>query len=119
MAGLLDGACGASCHLCTTTDSHIKSLEWPRSGFLINRLISDARQLFEEVGEEDYLKLPSNKRVGITHQPTSNIDNITVSPLHACFCVFRWFVQLINHLDAGHKVWDPSNSKVNTFMKQV
>ncbi|KAI6648100.1 hypothetical protein LOD99_11909 [Oopsacas minuta] len=119
MAGLLDGAGGASCHLCTATDSQIKSLEWAHSGFPINRLISDARQLFEEVDEEDYLKLPSNQRVGITHQPTSNIDIIAASPLHAYLCVFRWFMLLIYHLDAGHKVWAPSNSKVNFSMKRV
>ncbi|KAI6660724.1 hypothetical protein LOD99_10279 [Oopsacas minuta] len=95
------------------------SLEWARSGFPINRLISDARQLFEEVDEEDYLKLPSNQRVGITHQPTSNIDIIAASPLHAYLCVFRWFMLLIYHLDAGHKVWAPSNSKVNSSMKRV
>ena len=82
MAGLLDGAGGASYHLCTATDSQIKSLEWAHSGFSINTLISDARQLFEEVDEEGYLKLPSNQRVGITHQATSNIDIIAASPLH-------------------------------------
>ncbi|KAI6646035.1 hypothetical protein LOD99_9565 [Oopsacas minuta] len=52
MAGLLDGAGVAFCYLCIAMDSQIKSLEWPRSGFLINRLTSDARQLFEEVGED-------------------------------------------------------------------
>ncbi|KAI6651130.1 hypothetical protein LOD99_5481 [Oopsacas minuta] len=87
--------------------------------FPINRLISDARQLFEEVDEEDYLKLPSNQRIGVTHQPTSNIDIIAASPLHAYLCVFRWFMLLIYHLGAGHKVWAPSNSKVNSSMKQV
>ncbi|KAI6659904.1 hypothetical protein LOD99_14244 [Oopsacas minuta] len=118
MAGLLDGAGGASCHLCTATDNQIKSLEWVNSGFPINRLISDARQLFEEV-DEDYLNLPSNQRVGITHQPTSNIDIIAASPLHAYLCVFRWFMLSIYHLDAGHKVCVPSNSKVNSSMKRV
>ena len=55
MAGLLDGAGGASCHLYTATNGQIKSLEWVHCGFPINRFISDARQLFEEVDEEDYL----------------------------------------------------------------
>ena len=95
----------------------LKSLEWARSGFPINKLISDARQLLKRLMKN--MKLPSNQRVGITYQPTSNIDIIAASPLHAYLCVFRWFVQLIYHLDTGHKVWEPSNSKVNTSMKRV
>ena len=42
MAGLLDGARGASCHLCNATESQIKSLEWVESGFPINRCVNDA-----------------------------------------------------------------------------
>ena len=42
LAGLLDGAAGASCHLCTATDSQIRSIEWVRAGFPINRFVSDA-----------------------------------------------------------------------------
>ncbi|KAI6646080.1 hypothetical protein LOD99_9528 [Oopsacas minuta] len=60
--------------------------------------------LFEEVDEEDYLKLPSNQHVGITHQPTSNIAIIAASPLDAYLCVLSWFMLLISHLDAGHKL---------------
>ncbi|KAI6646959.1 hypothetical protein LOD99_9057 [Oopsacas minuta] len=96
-----------------------KSLEWAHSGFPINTLTSDARKLFEKVDGKDYLKLPSKQLVGITHQPISNIDIIAASPLHAYLCVFRWLLLLIYHLDAGHKVWAPSNSKVNSSMKPV
>ena len=45
MASLLDGAGGASCHLCTATDSQIKSLEWVESGFPINRFVKDAHEI--------------------------------------------------------------------------
>ncbi|KAI6651375.1 hypothetical protein LOD99_5342 [Oopsacas minuta] len=89
MAGLLDGAGGASCQLCTASDEEIKSIDWVRSGFPINRLISDAWQLFDEVNEDDFFKLPSKQRLGITHKPTSDINIIAASPLHAYLCVFR------------------------------
>ncbi|KAI6661463.1 hypothetical protein LOD99_13335 [Oopsacas minuta] len=119
MAGLLDGAGGASCHLCTASDEEIKSIDWVRSGFPINRLISDAWQLFDDVNEDDFLKLPSKQRLGITHKPTSDINIIAASPLHAYLCVFRWYMLLIYHLDAGHKVWSPSNHKVNASMRRI
>ena len=49
MAGLLDGAGEASCHLRTATDSQIKSLEWAHPGFPINRLISDAHNFLKRL----------------------------------------------------------------------
>ncbi|KAI6660737.1 Dna-mediated transposase [Oopsacas minuta] len=119
MAGLLDGAGGASCHLCTASDEEIKSIDWVRSGFTINRLISDAGQLFDDVNEDHFLKLPSKQRLGITHKPTSDINIIAASPLHAYLCVFWWYMLLIYHLDAGHKVWSPSDDKVNASMRRI
>ena len=77
----MDGAGGASCHLCTATESQIKSLEWVESGFPINRFIKDAHEIFNEVDEEEFLKLPSQQRTGITHQPISKIDNLAACPL--------------------------------------
>ncbi|KAI6651838.1 hypothetical protein LOD99_4717 [Oopsacas minuta] len=61
MAGLLDGVGGASCHLCTASDEEINSIDWVRSGFPINRLISDAGQLIDDVNEDDFLKLSSKQ----------------------------------------------------------
>ena len=119
MAGLLDGAGGASCHLCTATESQIKSLEWVESGFPINRFVTDAHEIFSEVNEEEFLKLPSHQRIGITHQPTSNINIIAASPLQAYLCVFKWFMLLIYHLDAGRTQWSPSNSKVQASMRRI
>ena len=119
MAGLLDDVGGASCHLCTATDSQIKSLEWVESVFPINRFTTDAQAIFNEVSEEEFVKLTAPLRGGITHQPTSDINFIAVSLLHAYICVFRWFMLLIYCLDAGHRVWSPSNSKVQVFMRRI
>ena len=90
-----------------------------KSGFPINRFIKDAHEFFNEVDEEEFLKLPSQQRTGITHQPTSNIDILAASPLHAYLCVFKWFMLLIYHLDAGHTRWSPSNSKVQASMRRI
>ncbi|KAI6658815.1 hypothetical protein LOD99_15140 [Oopsacas minuta] len=119
MAILLGGGGGASRDLCTTSDEEIKSINWVSSGFPINRLISDAWQLFDDVSEDDFLKLPSKQRLGITHKPTSEINIVAASLLHAYLCVLRWYMLLIYHLDADHKVWSPSNHKVNTSMRRI
>ena len=115
---LLYGAGGASCHLSTASYSQIASINWVTAGFAINRFISDAKLIFEEVNQEEYFKLSSKQRTGITHQPTSEINIVSASPFHAYLCVFRWFMLLIYHLDAGHKVWSPTNSKIQASMRR-
>ena len=56
-------------------------------GFPINRHISDALQLFGDLEDsESFLKLPSNERFNITHEPLSTInilpDSTTLIHLH-------------------------------------
>ncbi|KAI6651924.1 hypothetical protein LOD99_4803 [Oopsacas minuta] len=117
--GLLDEAGGASCHLCTATGKEINSLEWARSGFPINRYITDANQLFDDINEDEIFALPSKKRCGITHHPTSEINILAASPLHAYLCVFRWYMLNIYHLDAGCKKWSPTCTKVQDSLKRI
>ena len=119
MAGLLDGAGGASCHLCTATGKEINSLEWARAGYPINRYITDTNQLFEEFDENEVFHLPSKKRCGITHHPTSEINIVAASPLHAYLCVFRWYMLVIYHLDAACKKWSPTSTIVQDSKKRV
>ena len=66
MAGLLDGAGGASCHLCTlyATDSQIASIDWVRAGFPIDRFISDAKLIFDEVIRKTFRNFHLNKELG-------------------------------------------------------
>ncbi|KAI6658785.1 hypothetical protein LOD99_15110 [Oopsacas minuta] len=119
MAGLLDEAGDASCHLCTATGNEINSLECARSGFPINRYITDANQLFDDINEDEIFALPSKKRCGITHHPTSEINILAASPLHAYLCVFRWYMLNIYHLDAGCKKWSPTCTKVQDSLKRI
>ena len=54
-----------------------------RDGFPINRRsIHDAKSLSEEVDEDDFLSLPTNKRFNLTHTPISIKAIISASPLH-------------------------------------
>ena len=101
MAALLDGARGAVCHLCTATMSQINDKELIRQGYPINRSIELAKQLFEEVDEEEFFSRTSNKRFNITHHPTSDRDNLSASPLHGYIRIFSWFMNLIYHLQSG------------------
>ena len=61
-------------------------------GFPINRRVQDARTLFEEVNEDDFL---------------------SASPLHTYLRTFSWFLTLVSHLQAGSMTkWSPSSSKI-------
>ena len=119
MSKILSGAGGASCQLCTVTHVQLKDLELIRSGFPINRQIQDAIALFNDFDQEEFLKLDSNSRFGLTHPPTSTIDIIPASPLHSYLCVFRWFMLIIYHLDAGSHKWSPTSPLIQTSMKRV
>ena len=50
MSGILSGAGGASCQLCTANKQELKDLELVRAGFPINRHIADAKELFKYCG---------------------------------------------------------------------
>ena len=54
MAKILSGAGGASCQFCTATFKQIHDVDIVKEGFPINRFISDAKVLFEEVDEEEF-----------------------------------------------------------------
>ena len=65
MAKILSGAGGACCQFCTATFKQIHDPEIVKYGFPINRSITDAKDilyvLFEEVNEEEFLSLSSEK----------------------------------------------------------
>ena len=48
MAAILDGAGGASCHLCTSTREQIKDVELVKHGYPINRFIQTAIQILQK-----------------------------------------------------------------------
>ena len=53
MAALLSGAGGASCQLCTTTRAQIKDRDFVLQGYPINRLVSEAIQLFGDIEDSE------------------------------------------------------------------
>ena len=117
MCGILSGAGGAHCQLCTAGIKDLKDIEMVRAGFPINRHISDAKELFGYVDKDDYLSLPSSQRLGITHEPISEINIMAASPLHSYTCVFRWYMLLIYHLQAGKSIWSPTSRQIETARK--
>ena len=117
MAGLLSGAGGAHCQLCTATFKQLHDLELIREGFPINRSISAAKEIFDSVNKEEFLSLASNDRFGLTHEPVSDIDILCASPLHAYTCIFRWFMTLVYHLQSGTRKWSPSSIGIKNSMK--
>ena len=109
-ATLSDGG-GASCQLCTANHTQLKNLDLIRNGFPINRFIDAAKELFNDVSShEQFLKLDSRSRYGLTHPPISDKDILPASPLHSYLCVFRWLMLVIYHLDAGTTKWSPTSS---------
>ena len=75
MAKILSGAGGASSQLCTATNTRYWFCE---NGFAFIRKIQDARTLFEEVNEDDFLSLRNNE-FNLTHKPISDKDIISAS----------------------------------------
>ncbi|KAI6647153.1 hypothetical protein LOD99_8806 [Oopsacas minuta] len=57
MAKILIGASGANCQMGTATFQQIHDISIVQNGFLINRTIHDARDVFDEVDEEEFLSL--------------------------------------------------------------
>ena len=120
MAGILSGAGGASCQLCTATHDQVKDRELVIQGFRINRHISDALEMFGELEDrESFFSLPSNDRVNLTHLPVSTINITPASPLHSYTCIFRWFNLLVYHLSSGKYKWSPSSPTIKQSMAFV
>ncbi|KAI6648997.1 hypothetical protein LOD99_6880 [Oopsacas minuta] len=119
MAGILSGAGGAHCQLCIPTFKQLHDVELIRDGFPINRSITSAKELFQSVNEVEFLSLSSNDRLGLTHQPISDIDIICSSPLHSYLCIFRWFMTVVYHLQSGARKWSPSSLGIKNSMKFV
>ena len=119
MSGILSGAGGAECQLCTATFKDLHDIELVRSGFPINRTVSAAREIFFSVNKDEFLSLPSQERFGLTHEPLSDIDIIPASPLHSYTCVFRWFMTLVYHLQSDSSKWSPTSLKLQSLLKFV
>ena len=119
MANVLSGAAGASCQFCTATFIQIHEVDLVSDGFPINRLISDAKALFQEVNEQKFLSLTSDKHFNLTHVPVSDIDIIPSSPLHAYQRCFSWLMDLIGHLNGGVYKWSQSSFMVKSARKFV
>ena len=113
MAKILSEAGGACCQFCTATFKQIHDSDMVKDGFPINRSITDAKVLFEEVNEDEFLSLSSDKRFNITHKPISDLDIIPSSPLHAYLRCFGWFLYLISHLHVGVYKWSPTSKRVS------
>ena len=107
MAKILSGAGGASCQLCTASFAQIHDISFVNTGYPINRTIHDARALFEEVDENEFLS-PSTQRLNPTHKPIS----VSVSPLHAYLRTFSLFLLLVSHLQCDARKWSPTSSKI-------
>ena len=117
MAGILSGAGGASCQLCTAKHSELKSREIVIQGYPINRHISDALEMFGELEDIDsFFSLPSNEGVNLTHLPVSTINITLASPLHSYTCIFRWFNLLVYHLNCGRFKWSPTSPTIKQSM---
>ena len=82
MPQFLSGACGASCQPCPTTFIQVHAIDLVKDGFPINRSIQDSKSLFEEFHEDDFLFLPTNERFNLTHNPITDKDITSASPLH-------------------------------------
>ena len=94
MTSILDDVGGAACHLCTATREQLTDRYIIQQGFPINRAIQQARDIFLEVDEDEFLSRPPSTRFNITHQPISSIDILPASQLHGYIRIFSWLMNL-------------------------
>ena len=77
----------------------------PNSHFQIRPVALIAMKESEEnvssVDKEQFLALPSTQRFGLTHEPLSNIDVISASPLHS----YEVCVPLVYDLSLPPAIW--------------
>ena len=119
MAAILDGAGCASCHLCTCSKDQLKNIDLIKQGFPINRSISLALKIFNEVDENEFISLPSKDRFGITHKPLLDENILSAFSLYGYLRIFRWFMQFVYHPQAGEKNWTPTSAKIRQSMEFV
>ena len=120
MAGILSGAGGVSCQVCTATDDQFMDRELVIHGSPINRHIFDALEMFGELEDrESFFSLPSNDRVNLTHLPVSTINIKAAWPLHSYTSIFRWFNLLVYHLNSGKFKCSPISPNIKQSMAFV
>ncbi|KAI6654457.1 hypothetical protein LOD99_853 [Oopsacas minuta] len=96
--------------MCTATFQQIHDISIVQNVFPINRTIRDARDVFDEVDEEEFLSLPTNQRFNLTHKPISEKDIMSASLLHTYLRTISWFLLLICHLQCGAiQKWSPTS----------
>ena len=101
-------------YVCTANRQELKKIEFVRDGFPINRHISDAKDLFSYVDKDEFLSRSHMDRLGITHEPVSDMNILSASPLHSYTCLLHWFMLLVYHLQSARFVWSPTSKPVET-----
>ena len=118
MAAILDGAGGASCHLCTITRDQLKDIDLIKQGFPINRSIEKAFQIFEDVDEDEFLSLPSKDRLGITHKSLSDENILSASLFHGYLRFLgglcNWYIIYSQERKGGHHLHRKFTSQWNS-----
>ena len=113
MSGILDGAGGASCHLCIATKEELIFKYFILHGFPINKNIEVLKEILNEVDEDEFLERAPAARINITHTPASDINIIPASPLHGYLRLFSWLMNLVHHLHAGERKWSPTSPEID------
>ena len=85
-----------------------------RVGFPKNSHISDAKDLFSFAEKKEFLLRLHEDRLGITHEPVSDLNILSASPLLSYTCLFYWFMLLVYHLQSGRFVWSTTLKPVKT-----
>ena len=128
MHSLLTGLCGAFCCLCTSSDDQCNSIDCIKEGFSIDRSLEQTSEICNE-----NLHLPENRkkgdyevRKGVTQEPITKEDLISLHPLHNLLRCFGWIFRICYHATAGHYSWSEAKLNVSNrvaraleFLKQA
>ena len=128
MHSLLTGLGGAFCCLCTSSDDQCNSIDCIKEGFSIDRSLEQTSEICNE-----NLHLPENRkegdyevRKGVTQEPITKEDLISLHPLHNLLRCFGWIFKICYHATAGHYSWSEAKLNVSNriaraleFLKQA
>ena len=107
---LLTGLGGAFCCLCSYSKEQCNTLDYVKAGFPVDRSLEQTKQICEEKWHLLENRKPNDYKVrqGVTKEPITNEEHLTLHPLHSYLRVFGWIYKICYHAVAGHFNWSES-----------
>ena len=99
------GAGGAACLLCDSKKKEWMIKETVQSGFPINRTAEMTKLMYQQIMDDEEKGIKTKDTKGVTQEPITKSDQISVCVLHSLINCTNWFLKIITRLKANVKMW--------------